>query len=827
MARVGGAAFKQVEALSLEKMTEVKIILEKESALKFQFEKVIQGFESTYRVIQDYRLRSILNNAKKDFQNQRFSFIRKLERNNQLEFKELLFHISIYSDLKLELENLKREFDLLFKKEELFQYSYLKDFFQVQYFQKGLLQSSHSLYLQNQKLKSKPPEDYRKKERQTLRALAQYFYRIGTKTSPFSHFTTLDLLSEEDGFFQNENLENRSSLFQFNNFLLVKMKALLLKEPTFFRQLKLKVNPTISIRNEEFHFIKNSKNVETIQQIEYSQILEELRSTIIPKEGITFSLVVIKLLDLVEADKESLENYLHELLELGFLEWDWGFSGLSFDWESKLQKLIFSMENFSNKTEWNICIEKMVKFKNQLDGRDHEGRYIYQKNLIHDLEKIGIENLIPELLFFEDVQISTSIQLPENEISPIIQSLDSLLRMLEPLMENEFKNRILNCWNQNFKKEVSVSLLHFYERFYQIPFDAAVANTFSKKENDILLEKIKVGIKERGKIDENGNLHFSSKDLRDIFPKENKNSLSRYSGLFQFFKNEGEVKAVINGLTPGYGKLFGRFLPLFDKEITIHLQKWNIENKVDFIWVENVDASVFNANLHPSLLEFEIRNSRSQNNLSTEKQIPINEINVTWDDKLQEPVLVYAKNDERVLTFDFGFEHPENRSPMFQLLNGFGIHHATYRYFTKLVNDLFFDENPNEIKGFRRIVIDEHLILQRQFQEVPNSFFPKKEKGESNSSNFLKIQNWKTENNIPQYIFVKPIQEAGESSSKFNRDFFKPQFIDLNSPIAIVLLQKILERHSGKIRIIEMVPNGEELISESVAEFAIQWNSGN
>ena len=57
-----------------------------------------------------------------------------------------------------------------------------------------------------------------------------------------------------------------------------------------------------------------------------------------------------------------------------------------------------------------------------------------------------------------------------------------------------------------------------------------------------------------------------------------------------------------------------------------------------------------------------------------------------------------------------------------------------------------------------------------------------------------------------------------------NKDFFKPQLIDLNSPIAIVLLQKILEKHSGKIRVEEMLPNGEEMMGESVAEFAIQWS---
>ncbi|MFK8005554.1 MAG: hypothetical protein AB8H03_04250, partial [Saprospiraceae bacterium] len=344
-----------------------------------------------------------------------------------------------------------------------------------------------------------------------------------------------------------------------------------------------------------------------------------------------------------------------------------------------------------------------------------------------------------------------------------------------------------------------------------------------KIKKDNFLQKVKLEIKEKVKIDQNGNLHFYIKDLKNIFSERSKTTSSQYSGLFQFYKNKGKVKAVINGLTPGYGKLFGRFLPLFDEEITIQLQSWNAEIQDGNLWVENVDASIFNANLHPPILNYEIKNSRSQNNLPPENQIPINEIEVTWDEDLKELILVYSKTKERIITFDFGFEHPENRSPMFQLLNGFSLPHATYRYFLKLVNGLFVDEKPNGINGFRRVVIDDHLVLQRQFQEVPHLFFPKKEKNETSSSYFLKIQKWKKDNNIPQFIFLKPIPNSEETKSKLGRGFFKPQLIDLNSPIAIVLLQKVLAKFSGRFKIEEMLPNGKELISDSISELAVQW----
>ncbi|MFK8006421.1 MAG: lantibiotic dehydratase, partial [Saprospiraceae bacterium] len=523
LARVGGATFSKVEAMSFSKMSYVNVLLKKEKDLEFQFEKVLQCFRTTFEKTQDYRLKAILKNAKKDFQNHRFSFVKKLEKNNQDEFlKKLLFEISNYLNSKFSIEKLNQEFEFIFRKEEIIQYLKLINFFQNQNIQRGILQSSHSLFNQIKKLDSNAFLDFRKKERQSLRTLAQYFYRIGTKTSPFSHFTTLDLLSAKNGVFQNEDLKKENSFFQFNNFILAEMKNILLKETSFFRQLKLQVNPSLSIKNDEFYFIKNSRNVETIQQIEVAEILKELTKNIIPNEGLNFESTVAKLLELVEADQESIENYLLELIEIGFLEWQWEFSGLTFGWEEKFQKLLFSMENKMNLMNWSAVLGNIIDGRLELELSKNTSPYILQKSLKTDLEELGVKNVIPELIFFKDVKKLTSIQLPKKEVALIIQSLDSLLRLLEPLTENEMTNRIVNCWNQNFSKEKSIPLIYFYEMFFKKSLDKTSINTFGKIKKDNFLQKVKLEIKEKVKIDQNGNLHFYIKDLKNIFSERSK-----------------------------------------------------------------------------------------------------------------------------------------------------------------------------------------------------------------------------------------------------------------------------------------------------------------
>ena len=826
IARVGGTSFSQLKTLSINEISFVVLleqVLENEISLQLKFNDILLCFSATFKKTDNYRLRAILKNWKKDFENKRLSFLKKLEKNDKRELlRELLIKISIYSDSISEHEKLKNEFDAVFKKVELYQYNFLINFFQNEYIQKGILQSSHSLFYQNNKLPLRQAQDYKKKERQTLRALAQYFYRIGGKTSPLSHFTTVDVLSKNEGVFQSNNLESGRIFFQYNNFILTEMKILLLKEPTFFGQLHLKLNPSTLHLSGELHFIKNSNNIETYQQVETSEILLYLNQLIITNQDLTFDSVVSLLIESVESDKESIEGYLLELIEIGLLEWQWDFSGLTFNWEYKLLDFLTRVDFFNNKDAWIICLDMMVQGKIQLEFEDAKYRFLFQKKLKTDLEKLGLKKINIELLFFEDVRKVTQVKLSENEIEPIVQSLDFLLNLIEPLTEDKIKDKIKYCYSQNFKGRISVPLLIFYQTYYQLNFNNITPENEGRDEK---VEWLKSEIKKTGRVNQFGDLVFNLKDLENILLEKPSNPMKCYSGLFQFYKKEEKVKAVINGLAPGYGKLFGRFLPLFDDEITTQLQEWNIGNQEEDLWVENIDASVFNANLHPPLLINEIKNSNSQNNLPSGSQILIKDIEVMIDEDTKEVILVYSKTKKRIYIFDFGSEYPGHRSPMFQLLNGFNKPHYTYQFFIKIVNEMFNDIQPNDVKNFRRVVIDDHLILQRKSKEVPHSFFPEKEKNESNSSYFVKVQRWKSIHLFPQYVFIKPSQFSEGTSVVLNDDIYKPQLIDLNSPIAIVLLQKFLKKYLGRVKIEEILPSEEEFFGDSVSEFVVQWKN--
>ena len=88
---------------------------------------------------------------------------------------------------------------------------------------------------------------------------------------------------------------------------------------------------------------------------------------------------------------------------------------------------------------------------------------------------------------------------------------------------------------------------------------------------------------------------------------------------------------VFNGSFPGFGKMFSRFLHIFDSSVTNDLRQWNQQLNRDELLLENHDASYFNANLHPPLLPYEIWMPNGNNTLPPDKQIPITDIEVRFN----------------------------------------------------------------------------------------------------------------------------------------------------------------------------------------------------
>ena len=86
--------------------------------------------------------------------------------------------------------------------------------------QNGLVLSAPSLLNRIPSFQKRTPEQFRKKERQTERTLMQFLTRIITKTSPFSTFNQIGILSiaNQHALLEKTTFHNRQSHIRVNNY---------------------------------------------------------------------------------------------------------------------------------------------------------------------------------------------------------------------------------------------------------------------------------------------------------------------------------------------------------------------------------------------------------------------------------------------------------------------------------------------------------------------------------------------------------------------------------------------------------------------------------
>jgi len=314
---------------------------------------------------------------------------------------------------------------------------------------------------------------------------------------------------------------------------------------------------------------------------------------------------------------------------------------------------------------------------------------------------------------------------------------------------------------------------------------------------------------------------------------------SSYGAFVQFFRSkddDSQLIGVVNGMTLGFGKMFSRFLHLFEESVTASLREWNNSTNLSkAIFAENCDASFFNANLHPSLIPFEIRTPGSHNNLPVEKQILVTDLAIQQNKNATHLILIHKPSGKQVYTFDLGFLGDKYRSQFFQLLQNFCF--GKILIFTPFIEAIgekvrSYNEESNIKKNNNiwirpRIVFEDQIILARKAWFIPREQLPFKISQESDWSYYVRVNEWRLVNQIPEYTFIHVIEYFGQGNGNASRDNYKPQLICFSNPLLVKLFGKLLGRVVDKLRIEEMLPKPENLPSISgnkyVTEYLLQW----
>jgi len=478
----------------------------------------------------------------------------------------------------------------------------------------------------------------------------------------------------------------------------------------------------------------------------------------------------------------------------------------------------------------------------------------------------------PEQMFYEDTTLDITPLADEQSLMEFIASLHGLLQQMRHFEgHRDEQDKMRYFFIEKYGKDASVELMTFYEEYYR-EFKKPEAEFLQQKEEKEEAKKAAFTVpavkerQERNKawLKQLTALLSQPTTLKSFvgvqgavfqkspLPAGGKNGCS-YGSFIQFYKEkkeDGEEKlmGVLNASFPGFGKLFSRFLHIFDNSITDDMRKWNESLTGDSLLVEDCDASYFNANLHPPLMPYEVRIPGGHNSLPPGKQIPITELRVGPDETGKCLQLLHEPSQKRVYIFDLGFQGHKGRSQLFQLLEKFTLTEILFPM--PLVNAADSLQHPDEkeekeekkgrkIRINPRVVYDDRLILRRKTWHIPREKLPYKISGESFWDYFLRVDEWRSELQVPGEVFVYVVDRfqtpnvntddaaKGKRNQKVSRDDYKPQYISFNNPFLIDLLEKIIKRVPDSLKIVEMLPNSRQLLKigqgRHITEFTVQW----
>lgn len=944
LVRIGGISFDKIEQMNSIELKEYNehifdLIIRKEKKKETFTRDLLQLIQVT----EDHKNQNLLQNFRRDLFNNRVIKESTFKKIEFLLSDDLKQQLTTYLQKKEEVEKILINFDKKYIDICLSHRRCLQTFANNEIFKKGLILSSVSLYNRLTDYTQKDPNSFRKNEFNIEFRVLKYLTRICSKTSPFSTFNNLawsDIVEGVDGGIDikssTETSEgNTLSHIRINNHLLRYLKAILRHYRPFYTNLLVYINPTTQLEGNEYKFLTNHNNVEAFQKVSSNEVLGLILEVMTPsKDGIILEQLISTIADSVEGEIEVVENFITQLIDIGFLEFNWQVSGTDGDWEntfiekySKLaEKQIPLFDNLLKvlqdmitiKTEFStasandrieilnrahsqfkdICflihaeanlpaVERMNESEQKefLREKKNESKAENAINGDPQKEKENVQFIFkhksstffyfkPQDIFFEDTTRSINIRLDKEEVITLAKKLDAALSCCEFFdpYTNE-KDQMFHYYKQKYGVDESINILTFYEDYFRdVKQLKPLENELQVKETELATcdddnheEKLKENSNSNpefkkelkrnwmtavGKLKlKESNLSYVNITLQEL-TKINQSigltpEINKYvsNGAFiQFFYDKSndkpKLKCVVNATFPGYGKMFSRFLHLADPTVTGSLLDWNkkFTNNGE-LYIENSDASYFNANIHPNLMPKEVRIPGGHNMLPSQDQCSINEFNIKADTTLNRLYLENGKSKEKSYFFDMGFQAQSGRSPLFQLLNQFtkAQYHTTFSICDALNNH---DHTKTPTIGktvliLPRITFENDIILQRKTWLFPKEFLPKRNSLENDSSYFLRFNQWRNELQIPDEVFItinpffRTMKIEEKDKINLTRNDSKPQYINHHNPLLIGLFEKLISKNCTMIKIQEMLPNSSQLFNingeKFVFEKVLQW----
>lgn len=774
-------------------------------------DKVRKAFDAALSALDASPLRTAVYNARKDFFQRRklpsAAFDQLLHSApEQPEIAQLIDFLDIYMSTNASNTVFAQRYDDALRAN----YQVLQRAAQSDTLRRALLFASHDLLDRLASFSEKPAGDFNKKDRQTALSLLQYLGRATAKTSPLSRFTTVSLWQDRA---EADLFSAPKAIVTPNVSLLPLIYEVLLREPSFYRSLAVVLNPCVSHphareyrsaldhsdekdalgmeKNSVFNSTPDEKGntnlpplggagkewlyfdgeQESFQQMENNPVAGFVTNTLLESGRILpFVELISRLESEVEAGREQLQSLVFELIDIGLLEWELPEKGLSPGWCGALYHyLAFLPEQPPVIVEAADLLRHLNATARTLP---HQPVMQAQAAILETAGRLNeffgrrgfpAPSLPPEQIFFEDVEEPVTVQAPAETIRSLALEL-------------------AECW----KEKCDYQLPAFYSRLY----------AFARKH-----------------LAEGQSLDFLtfSKDFLSEKPAEAEGTgTSDYRGkigaLMQIFRAEdGTFQAVVNGLFPGGGKLFARWLHLFPTTVQEALREWN--DAIPFPW-----QGWTNANFQPAMSKniLAVPGGRTAS-LSGGKRTLFGNLRLKREaEKIR---LIDGETGLPVTFTDLGLEASKSKPPVMQILWRLGVPYVSLEILLQGWQDW---EQQEQGWRFRPRITRGALVLSRASWQIQPDIAMGWLNEKDETAIFRRIRTEMSARGVPRRFFAQFLLE-------------KPQYFDLDSPLFMLLFIKTLRQKKSPVLLTEMLPLPEQCVvwkegsraAEIVLEFEV------
>ena len=640
---------------------------------------------------------------------------------------------------------------------------------------RALLFGSHALLRELPRFAASEPAQWTKKERRVADTLLKYMLRASVNTTPFSRLATVSLhpvsVRTEPSEF-SEVFSATKPVATPNVGLLPFLYDVLLQEPAFYNSLKIRLNPSLQRESEQLEWLYCNGEQESFQHLAINKTLESIR-VFLEKTPIRFPDFMAFLTGTVTAESDKLQSFVFQLIDYGYLEWEFPETGLLPGWCGSLYNYLGFLPSAPMLTDaayllqWLRTAARTLSFQPLEEAMETQREALEQCRIFFERYHSVCPDIPPEQIFYEDVADSVEVSLPNHVVEQMVHDLRNALKRAAPYRVTGFRAELTAFGMQTLQPGESMPFLSFCKAFMQ--------NDTRNKNAEVFVNQL---------------------------------DTDKIGALLQFYKTDsGEYKAVLNALYPGGGKMMARWLHLFPSDAREQLQQWWPAETSAFPWQEWT-----NANFQPAFATSGVAVPGGRVGAAKERLRISDLIVFRQGNTLQ---LLEKNSRQRIVFTDLGLEAPESRPPVMQILWHLGMPYVS----AAMLDDQAEWQSLENGVWFRKRLEYQSLVTRRAAWRISREVLETALAAVPGNDvlSFLtlreKILKWE----VPRYFLAAT-------------DHGQPRLFDRDSPLLMQAFEKIVRDTKSEILLSEMLPAPDQWVAGKkgagcAGEWALEFRS--